>query len=106
VTKIFGFFFVKCSNYSPIDLFSNITKNLQPGSHFGHLNKDVFSTTKMVQYMRINFATDQFNRTRLIARWKEQARWKEFITTWQNIISKVVNGGQAQAGGGDHGRKK
>jgi len=37
------FFIVKCSIYSRIEHFFNVAKNLQPGLHYGHLNKDVLS---------------------------------------------------------------
>jgi len=57
---------VECITHSRIEhFFKNIAKNLQPGLHFGHLNKDGFSTKKWCSIMCNNFVTDQCHRTKL-----------------------------------------
>jgi len=84
------FFSVKCCIKFWIELFfKNIAKSLHPGSHFGHLNKRVFSKKNgALSFIRNNFVTDKFNR-------KEQGvRWMKFSMTCQNKMLKIVNGGQ------------
>jgi len=41
--------------------------------------------------MSNNIVTDQFNKKKL-----QDVCWKEFRKTWQNTISKIVNGGQGE----------
>jgi len=62
-------FILKCSIYSRIDLFlKNIAKNLQPGLHNGHLNKQNL----------------------------QGVSWRTFNTNWQNKMLKIVNRGQGE----------
>jgi len=66
VPKIFEFFSLWNVVFTlGLNILKNIAKNLEPGSHFGHLNKDFHFQKYFEQYMRNNFVTDQFNKTKL-----------------------------------------